>query len=240
MKDFKYYFIAIGAVVLVLFLRGCANDSFQQSKGENSVLEKQVKKEKDGLQLEKERRLREKDSINKKIAEKDKEVKQLKDKLSQSDFKIAELELKLGKDKLKIKNMSLVKVADTLNSIYGGKNATANSSDISVKGNLPYQLVETAVENSFSKNVIKEKDKQLVVFDSIVSAKDKIISNKDILIVSAEKNIDKAEQLQKAQEDLNKGLEKENKKLKKRNFLDKVLIPIAGAAGVFAGLQLAR
>lgn len=240
MKDFKYYFIAIGAAVLILFLRSCSNDSFQQSKGENSVLEKQVEKSKDGLRLEKERRLREKDSINKKIAEKDKEVKQLRDKLSQSDFKIAELELKLGKDKLKIKNMSLVKVADTLNSIYGGKNATANSSDISVKGNLPYQLVETAVENSFSKSVIKEKDKQLVVFDSIVSVKDKIISNKDILIISAEKNIEKAEQLQKAQEDLNKGLEKENKKLKKRNFLDKILIPIAGAAGVFAGLQLTR
>lgn len=239
-QKYKQY-ITAGLILAVIFfsVRACNNNQLQKTAGENKILKEQVKKEKDAFDIIEAKRLREKDSIYKKIAEKEKEVQKLKDKISQSDFKIAELEVKAGKDKVKIKNMSLQKVADTLNVIYGGKNAVATDKDISVKNQLPNQLVETVVDLNLTKSVITEKDKQLIVYDSIVSAKDKVISGKNMLLDSAEKSLKESKELNNLQTNLNTNLEKENKKLKTRSTLDRILVPISLAAGIFIGVKTA-
>lgn len=190
MKQHKIWIALAIGVIFVYLLRTCSNNNLQRTIGKNEVLKEAVEKVKDGTEVNELKRLRERDSIIKENSIKDKQIKKLKDKISESDFKIADLKVQLSKDKLKIKDMNLSRIADTLNSFYGGKNAVANQSDISIKSVLPNQIVETYVENEFNKKVVAEKDKQIVVFDSIVGAKDKIIDSKNILLVSAEKSVE--------------------------------------------------
>lgn len=237
MKQHRIWIALAIGVIFVYFLRTCSNNSLQRTKGKNEALKETIEKVKDGTEVNELKRLRERDSIIKEISIKEKQIKQLKDKISESDFKIADLKVQLSKDKLKIKDMNLSRVADTLNSFYGGKNAIASESDISIKSTLPNQIVETYVENEFNKKVVKEKDKQLVVFDSIVGAKNKIIDSKNILLVSSEKSIEQHKEVNRVQEEFNKGIEKENRKIKIKSVFSQIL---AVGAGVITGFLIAK
>jgi len=237
MKQHKIWIALAICVMFVYFLRTCSNNSLQRTVGKNEVLKEAVEKVKDGTEVNELKRLRERDSIIKENSAKEKQIKQLRDKISESDFKIADLKVQISKDKLKIKDMNLSRIADTLNSFYGGKNAIANQSDISIKSVLPNQIVETYVENEFNKNVVAEKDKQIVVFDSIVGAKDKIIYSKSILLVSAEKSVEEHKEVIKVQEEFSQGIVKENRKIKTKSVFSQIL---AVGVGAIAGFLIAK
>lgn len=235
LNDYGQLIIAAILVSLFFLARSCQNDKYNQQKGENQVLKEEIQKVKDGVKVQEENRLREKDSVNSEIQKKDKAIKELKDKLSQSDFKIAGLEVQRDKEKLKVKSLTYAEAAKEYNEIYKTNNAEAVTEGVTLKKNLPNLVLETVADANYCQEIVKEKDKQLTVFDSIVSAKDNVIKNKDILLVSAEKSVKANKELNQLQTNLNNSLEKENKKLRTKNLLDKVLIPVAAVAGFLIG-----
>jgi len=237
----KYKWWVIGAVVALIVLfsaRSCNSKKADQIHGENKILKEQVQILKDGLVATEKARFRQKDSIRLENAKAEARIKELKKSAEKSENKVKELQALNTKKKTEIKNLSLQGVAEELNTVYGGKNATATSNSIDIKSSLPYQILETVSDANTASEVIKEKDNQLTIKDSVIVSKDKQIKNSSVLLFSAEKSLNSYKEVNQLQTNLNKNLELENDKLRTKSWWNKVLIPVGIAAGIFAGYQL--
>lgn len=233
----RWKLLLAGVVALVLFfsVRSCVNTQSSFLQGKIASLEEQVGKSKDGLKVAETERLRLKDSIRLEDIKAKEKLKNLQEQKVASEDRVKLLELEAKKAKEKVKDMNLVQVASTLNEIYGGNNATATSNSVETKNSLPYQLVETAIENNSAQDIIKEKNQQLVNRDSVISVKDSQIKSSALNLFSAEKSLQASRELNQLQTNLNTDLEKQNKKLKTKNLIDKIIIPVAAVAGFLIG-----
>lgn len=237
---YKFIFFLVFCAILFFSTKSCVNRQANELRGKNEQLKDQVEKLQDGVKVSEQNRLRLKDSIKSEDIKKEQKLKKLSEKVNSSENKVKELQITAQKDKKKIKNMSLVAVADTLNVIYGGKNAVANENSIDIKGSLPYQVLETVVDANVAQDIIKEKDLQLTSKDSVILIKDSQLKNSSILLTSTESSLNSHKELNRLQSDLNKSLEKENSKIRAKNTLNKILIPVAVTVGVLIGNKVAK
>lgn len=235
--------IIIGIIFLVIIFfaaRSCNNQAVAELRGKNEEKAKMIKILKDATEVFEANRLKEKDSIRLENIKKEKQLKEFKEKELASQDRIKFLERDAKKHKAVIKNMSLEAVASELNTIYGGKNAIANGNEISIKQYLPYQLLETVVDKDLAENKIKEKDIQLTIKDSVILVKDQQLKASGLSLFSAEKSLNSYKEVSQLQSELTKSLEKENRKIRRQNTFNKILIPLAGAAGIFIGVKTSR
>lgn len=239
-NKYKYWVLAVILVALFFIARSCENNKYNQQKGENKELAKQVKKAKDGLVISEEARRKQKDSISLENLKKETRIKELQDKLSKSENKVTTLEKSAEKTKERIKNMSYVKVADSLNTIYKTKNAVAEETGVSLKGDLPNQVLNSVVDANTYKYISVEKDNQLKAKDDILQIKDKQLKDKSLLLVSAEKNLNVSKELNGLQTIHITGLEKENRSLRNVNTLEKILIPVSAVLGYIIGNKVVK
>lgn len=243
METIKIYknWIILGIIILILFLfRDCNSTQYNQIRGENTILKEQIVQAKDGLRLSKQERLRLKDSIRAENVKKEQKIKELLQIVVASNDKIAFLQRQTSKAKEIAKNKSYQAVADTLNVIYGGKNATATVNSVDARGDLPNRILETIIDANECSEIVKEKDVQLQAKDSVIVVKDSQIKDSSVLLFSAEKEIKKHEDLDKIQTDFSKNLEKENKKLRTKSWLNKILIPASTVLGAFIGYSVSN
>lgn len=239
-NKFKWWIIA-GIIIVILFcVDSCVGKQIDQLHGENKILKEQITQAKDGLKVSKQERLRLKDSIRAENAKKEQKIKEQDKVIAESKDRIAILERKTSKAKEIAKNKSYEAVADTLNVIYGGKNAVATANSVDMKSSLPNQILETIIDANECSEIVKEKDIQLVAKDSVIGIKDGQLKDSALNLFSAEKEIKKHEELDKLQTDLNKNLEKENKKLRTKSWINKILIPVGVTIGAFVGYSVAK
>lgn len=237
---FKWWIIAGIAVFIFFSAKSCVGNQINQIRGENKILKEQVKTAQDGVKVAKEERLRLKDSIKSENAKKEQKIKEQAKLIAESKSRIANIEKEVSKAKKIAKNKNYQAVADTLNVIFGGKNAVATTNSVNTMGSLPNQILETVIEANYCQDILKEKDVQLTAKDSMLVVKDSQIKDSSTLLFFAEKEIKKHEELNKAQTDFSKNLEKENKKLRTKSFLNKILIPVGVAVGAFVGYSVAK
>lgn len=233
----RWKYLLAGLVALAIFfsVRSCVNTQSTFLQGKISELQKERNKLQDGVKTAETERLRLKDSIRLEDIRKKQQLQNLEEEKIASEDRVKFLEQEAKKSKQQVKNMNLVQVANTLNEVYGGNNATATSNSVDAKGSLPYQILETVVDANSAQDIIKEKDKQLANRDSVISIKDSQIKTYALSLSSTEKSLEVSRELNQLQTDLNNNLEKQNKKLKTKSLFDKILIPAAAVAGFFIG-----
>ncbi len=238
----KYKWYAVGIISLLIFFsaQNCARKQMDELHGKNIILKEQVKKLQDGTATLEQLRLKQKDSIKVENAKRQKQQKDLEQKAIASAERVKQLEKENGKTKEKIKSLSLVSVAKELNETYGGNNAVATSNSVDVKGSMPYQILETIADANTCNEIVKEKDVQISVKDSLNSSLKEDKNAISISLFSAEKSIKSYQDLNQAQTDLNNSLQKENKKIRLRNTLNKILLPVAVGLGAYGGYKLAK
>lgn len=234
-NNWRYVIAGVVAIIIFLSVRSCVEKQRAVANAMVKVAQEKVDKALDGTAVAEREKARLRDSIRLEDIKKRAKLKELQDKQIASEEKVKTLEKETQKAKDQVKNMNLVQVAQSLNQIYGGNNATATSNSVDAKGNLPYQLVETALDNSSAKDIIKEKDLQLKGKDSTIVIKNQQLKDASLSIFSAEKTADTYKELSGLQTELNKNLEKENKKLRTKSLIDKIIIPVAAVAGFLIG-----
>lgn len=235
--------IIIGIIfLLMIFLatKSCNRQTLDELHGKNEALKEQVKKAQDGTAVIEKERSRLKDSIRVEDIKRKEEQKQLKEKALLSEDRVKKLEEENKKAKSKIKNLSLIQVAEELNNNYGTKDAVATSNSVDIKGSTPYLILETISDANSAQEVIKEKDVQISVKDSLNSSLEEDKKALSLNLFSAEKSLNSYKEVNKLQSEFTKSLEKENRKIRRQNTFNKILIPIAGAVGVFIGVKTSR
>lgn len=235
--------IIIGIIFLLIIfftLKSCNRQVLDELHGKNETLKEQVKKAQDGTAVIEKERIRLKDSIRVEDIKRKEEQKQLKEKALLSEDRVKKLEEENKKAKSKIKNLSLIQVAEELNNNYGTKDATATYNSVDIKGSTPYLILETISDANSAQEVIKEKDVQLSVKDSLNSSLEEDKKALSLNLFSAEKSLNSYKEVSQLQSELTKSLEKENRKIRRQNTFNKILIPIAGAVGVFIGVKTTR
>lgn len=230
---YKYGILAIVLVVLFFVARSCENNKYNQQKGENKILEKEVQKAKDGLVIAEQARKKQKDSISTENIRKEQKIKELEEELKNSENKVSDLNKSAQKIREKIKNMSYIKVADSLNVIYKTKNAVADDNGVDLKGDLPNKVLSSVVDANIYYYLSVEKDSQLKSKNDILQVKDQQLIDKSLLLVSAEKSLEESKQLNQVQTDFTDGLKKENKGLRNKNVFNKILIGVLGGALIY-------
>lgn len=238
----KYKWYAVGIIILLIFFsaKSCVRTQTDELHGKNKQLEVQIKKLKDGVTTLEASRLRTKDSINSENDKRRKERKEFKKKILASAERIKQLERDNSKTKSKIKNMSLEEKAKELNETYGSKDATATSNSIDIKGVMPNLILETIADANTCSEIVKEKDGQLVIKDSLNSSLSKDNEALSLNLFSAEKSIKGFKELNQIQEELNTSLQKENKKIRVKNTLNTILIPVVAIISIYVGYKLAK
>lgn len=237
--EYKYLLAGLIALAIFFSVRSCVNTQSDFLQGRISALQNEREKLQDGAKVAETERLRLKDLIRLEDIKAKEKLKNLEEQKLASEDRVKFLEQEAKKSKSEIKNMNLVEVANTLNEVYGGNNAVATSNSVDTKGSLPYQILETVVDANSAQDIIKEKDKQLVNRDSVISVKDTQIKSSTLNLFSAEKSLKASQDLNRLQTELNNSLEKENRRVKRKNTFNKILIPVAGAIGIWSGYKLA-
>lgn len=235
--------IIIGIIFLLIIFfatKSCNKRQLDELHGKNEVLKEQVKKAQDGTAVIEKDRIRLKDSIKLEDIKKEERIKSLSEIAEKSKNKVKELEQQNSEAKKKIRNMNLVEVANTLNSNYGSKDATATSNSLDIKGSMPYLVLETISDANTAQYVIKEKDVQLGVKDSVILVKEQQLKSSSVLLFSAEKSLNSYKEVTQLQSELTESLEKENRKIRRQSKLNKILIPLASAAGLYIGVKTNR
>lgn len=236
-NGWKYVIAGVIGLLIFFSVRSCVEKQRVVANAMVKSLEKQVEKAKDGTQVALQEQARLKDSIKLEDIKKKEKLKEFAEKQLASEEKVKLLELEAKKAKQQVKNMNLVQVAQSLNEIYGGNNAVATSNSVDTRGSLPYQLVETAIEVNSVQDIVKEKDKQITVKDSVIYIKDQQLKDSSLNLFSAEKTVNSYRELSGLQTELNKNLEKENSKLRTKSWLNKMMVPVGVAIGILIGRQ---
>lgn len=232
--------IIIGIIFLIVVffsVKSYNKQKLDELHGKNEILKEQVKKAQDGTAVIEKDRIRLKDSIRLEDIKKKEQLKNLQEAKTASENKIRFLEEESKKSKSQVKDMNLVQVATALNEVYGGNNATATNNSIDAKGNLPYQILEISIDAKYSKEIINEKGIQLINRDSVILIKNQQLKDFSLNLSSAESALKANRDLAEIQMKLNNGLDKENRKLRNKDLFNKILIPLAGAVGVFVGVK---
>lgn len=234
--------VVIVVICLTLFFmaKSCNRQQLDELHGKNEALKEQVKKAQDGTAVIEKDRIRLRDSIKLEDIKKEERIKSLTQIAEKSKNKVKELEQQNSEAKKKIRNMNLVEVANTLNSNYGSKDATATSNSVDIKGSMPYLVLETISDANTAQDIIKEKDAQISAKDSVIVVKDEQLKSSSVLLFSAEKSLNSYKEVSQLQSKLTESLEKENRKIRRQNTFNKILIPLAGAAGIFIGVKTSR
>lgn len=228
--------ITIGLlVILFIVYYTYSNSSYQRLQGEYTIIQAQYKAQKKSVILLEHFRKKEKDSLNSAITSREKENENLK------------LQEKNLQDKIdSIKKRPFREPTDLKSSV--------------VYYNTKYKTIENiVVENKVGLGLVTSR---AVIADleegnnceEVVVLKDEQLANKDIMIInlktdkedlgtlvsSAEKTIEANKLLQKLADKNINNLTKQNKKLKSKNFLNKVLVPVALVVGGFTGVQITK
>lgn len=240
LSDWKYITVVVVAVLMLFSVRGCYSRQADILTGENKVLKEQVGVLKDGVAVAEVDRIRQKDSIRLEGIKKQKIIDDLLKKAKDSEERVVILEREASKKRGIIKNMSYVAIADTLNYIYGGKNATATSNSVDIKDKLPNQILQTVSDANFAQHIIKEKDFQILSKNKVIKEKSAQLFDTNSLLNKTESSLSAVKELSELQTTLNKNLEKDNSKLKTKSFLNRILIPVVGVLGVIVGTQVSN
>lgn len=238
----KYKWYTVGIIILLIFFsaKSCVRTQTDELHGKNKQLEVQIKKLKDGVTTLEASRLRIKDSTDSENNRRRKERKELEKKVLASAERIKQLERDNSKTKSKIRSMSLEEKAKELNETYGSKDATATSNSIDIKGSMPNLILETIADANTCSEIVKEKDGQLVIKDSLNSSLSKDNKAISFSLFSAEKSIKGFKELNQLQGELNTSLQKENKKIRVKNTLNTILIPVVAILGAYGGYSIAK
>ena len=233
--------IIVGVVlltVLILVLQQCNNNKYQQLKGEYSVLKEQYSTKKDEVLKSEEKRLKEKDSLTKR----NQILKDLKDKSTKTvialEQKVKDKESQSKKELEKVKNLSLIQVAQKIDSVYNTSQAVATNTSVNLSGNLPNKVLSTIYEANDCKEIVVDKDSIILEQKGIIKFSNDENKNLYVLFFSAENQIKKQNELQEIGEKNIKNLEKQNKKLRTKSTLTKILVPIGFLGGVYLGTQI--
>ena len=225
-------------VALILVLQQCNNNKYQQLKGEYSVLKEWYSTKKDEVLKSEEKRLKEKDSLIKR----NQILKSLKDKSNKTviilEEKIRDRKAQSKKELEKVKNLSLIQVAQKIDSVYNTNQAVATNTSVNLSGNLPNKVLSTLYENNDCKKTIVDKDNIILEQRKTISYSNEQIENTSFSLMSAEFQIREQEKLQEIGEKNIKNLEKQNKKLRTKSTLSKILIPIVFIGGGYLGTQI--
>lgn len=239
-EKYKWWGIAIVCILIFFCVKSCNSTQVDQLHGENRILKEQVKKAQNGIKILEESRTKLKDSIKLEDNKRKEEQKLFKEKVLASEERVKKLKTENTKAKDKIKNISLEAVAQELNNTYDSKDAIATTNSIDMKGSMPYQVLETIADANTCEETIKEKDVQLEVKDSLNSSLEKDKVALSLSLNTTERSLSAYKDLNKIQTEYNQNTEKENRKLRAKSFFNKILIPVAGAVGIFIGFQVER
>ena len=226
------------ALILILVLQQCNNNKYQQLKGEYGVLKEQYSTKKDEVLKSEEKRLKEKDSLIKR----NKILKDLKEKSNKTviilEQKVKDRESQNKKELEKVKNLSLIQVAQKIDSVYNTKQAVATNTSVNLSGSLPNKVLYTIYENNDCKKTVLDKNNIILEQRKTINYSNEQIENTSFSLMLAEFQIREQEKLQEIGEKNIKNLEKQNKKLKTKSTLTKILIPIIFVAGGYLGTQI--
>jgi hypothetical protein len=233
LKEYKNIVFLILALLIFCLLYNNTSRRFDKLDGQYDVLKEQYSIKKDGVQTDNKKYILVIDSIKKEIYKKEAENKVLLNNNNKLEQKINSI-LKTPKN--------IPKDLIGLVSFYNERYVTSKNKVVEEKVGL---TVETAmdvsndlVEGDRLAEILPLKNQQLKNLDSTVI---NLNSQKEMLSKSlslSEEQIKNYQDLQKLADQNILTLEKQNKTLKKKNFLNKVLIPVSVATGVFIGTKI--
>lgn len=232
--------IIIGVLIaLLLSVSYCSHNSQKITEGEKNSLKEQLKVEKDGvLVFRKEQKLLF-DSIKSVDSVKDKRILEL----NQSTIRL-EKDLKTSQKGLKQKKETFKnKTFEQLAKVFiesGYKDVTYTNNSVNLEKYSPIEILDDLAEGFAcsedlnTKNlIIKNKDEEIII------TQQKVLS-RDLMLASKQVETEKLDSALKLSEDVNKKSEKEIKKLKTKNFINRILVPIAFIGGGYLGIQLTK
>lgn len=235
LKQYKFQIIIGVLAILFIVWYNYNNNSYQRLKGKYSVLQAQYDAQKENVILLEQFRKKEKDSLNNAITFREKE-----------NAKLRLIEISL-QDKINGIKKRVVKIPIDLKSSAGYYNTeykTVENIVIEDKVGLALSTstaIITDLENGkkcYEISILK--DKQILSKDININNLEKDKKDLNTLVLSAEKQIEADKLLQKSADENISNLAKQNKKLKTKNFLNKVLVPVALVIGGIIGVQVAK
>ncbi len=236
-EQIKNFFLKNGRNIIVILLvllsvYQCSNSKEQRLAGANDQLEKSFKEKKQILKEQEAKRVQLKDSFNREIKKITDKENIAKDKIVQLTACIGLIQHKLDNTKEEIKTYTSSQSSNAFNKRYGPGSATADSSSVVLKNNVPKKvLTDLAIKDALEDNI--------VIKDSIISEKDKIIEGKTeaismqaVELQEAEITIGLGKDALKTSEELSKDLNNQIKAQKVKNTIVKILVPLAFIGGL--------
>lgn len=242
METVKKYLkeIIIGILVLsILLVSKCTNDSQNVLQGERNALKEQLVKSNKGLVVFRDRQKIVFDSIFLAEKTKNKEIEQLNlnNKLLEESLSKSKKDLQDKKDSYK--NKSYEQLAEIFKQL-GYKDVSANTTSVQLQREAPMAVLDDLAEGINCFEDLKTKDKIITNKDQEIKFGNEKIANRDFMLLSKQGEIEKIDLSLKLSEELNLKSDKQIRKLKTRNFLNRILLPVALIGGGFIGVQIAK
>jgi len=228
-------------VILICFgiffscLLTCNSKKYNTLKGEYNILEKDYKKQKDGVKVFEETRKRERDSLNSEIKRRESENKKIvadNKKITSKIDNIIKKEIKVPKD--------VVGLTKYFNERYKTKENKVVEDKVGLAEFTAYDVSYELEEGDRVKEVLPLKDKIIDNQQSMITNLEKDKKDTETKLISAEENVQKEKDLNASAETNIENLKKQVSKGENKNVLTKILIPASFLIGGYFGFQIAK
>lgn len=227
-------------VIVLLTVSTCSHNSQMKVEGEKIQLKKELKETKTKIAEAGKATKVLIDSLSLEDAKKDKRILEL---INSNDKLLANQKLrekKLRKEKEKIAKYSYTQVEDFLSQRYETIDVKATESSVNLYKETPKLVVAELVEKDYMALDLQDKSKVIVNKDEQIKLEQEKTLNANLKIASVQVEKELLKDGLQTAEEINSKSEKQIKSLKTKNFVNKVLVPIALGVGVFTGILITK
>lgn len=230
----------VGLIILLLSVSYCSHNQQKVAEGEKKVLKEQLAQQKKSLKDFKAIQKNLFDSISAQEKIKDKKIAELQETNKQISKKSAENLKKLREKQKQIASFDNAESADYINVYFQGLDAIPTQTSVNLENNYPNLVVAELEEKQYLEKEIVLRDSTIVNKDEEIKLTQEKVLSRDLIIASKQIETEKLDSALKLSEDINKKSEKEIRKLKTKNFINRILVPVALGVGVFTGVIIAK
>lgn len=238
-KKYLKEIIIAALIILLLSISYCSHNQQKIIEGEKMQLKEQLIKEVDGVKIYRKEQKLLFDSISLAEKVKEKRISELNMSNQQLNASLKNSQKELEQKKNSYENKSFEQLAQVFREI-GYKDIESTNTSVNLLNYTPMEVLDDLAEGSAcfkdldtNKSIIKNKDEEIVLIQ------EKVL-NRDLQIASKQVETEKLDAALKLSEDINSKSEKEIRKLKTKNFVNRILVPIAFIGGGYLGLQLSK
>lgn len=239
-KKYTREIIIVGLIILLLSVSYCSHNQQKLAEGEKEVLKEQLVEQKKSLKDFKAVQKTLFDSISAQEKIKDIKIAELQD-INKIITKKSEENLKKLRDKQKqIASFDNAESADYINVYFQGLDAIPTQTSVNLENNYPNLVVAELEEKQYLEKEIVLRDYTITNKDYEIKLTQEKVLSRDLVIASKQIETEKLDSALKLSEDINKKSDKVIRKLKTKNFINRILVPVALGVGVFTGIIIAK